>query len=72
VTNFAEGDVPLNGGFDDQPLTSVGFKTQNDGPDEMYDTGVWFSKLAAYDGSLPEPALFGLIALALAFIARKR
>ncbi|MBO7543708.1 BACON domain-containing protein [bacterium] len=72
TTNFAEGDVPLNGGFDDQPLTSVGFKTQNDGPDEMYDTGVWFSKLAAYDGSLPEPALFGLIALALAFIARKR
>ena len=72
VTNFAEGDVPLNGGFDDAPLTSVGFKTQNDGPDEMYATGVWFSKLAAYDGSLPEPALFGLLALALAFVARRR
>ena len=72
VTNFAEGDVPLNGGFDDAPLTSVGFKTQNDGPDEMYATGVWFSKLTAHDASIPEPIAVGLIAIVLALAMRKR
>ena len=72
VTNFAEGDVPLNGGFDDQPLKSVGIKTQNDGPDEMYATGVWFSKLSAHDASVPEPVSVGLLAIALALFLRKR
>ncbi|MBR4466143.1 BACON domain-containing protein [bacterium] len=72
VTNFAEGDVPLNGGFDDQPLKSVGIKTQNDGPDELYATGVWFSKLSAHDVSVPEPVTVGLLAIALALSLRKR
>ncbi len=72
VTNFAEGDVPLNGGFDDQPLKSVGIKTQNDGPDEMYATGVWFSKLSAHDVSVPEPISMGFAVLALALALRRR
>ena len=72
VTNFAEGEVPLNQGFDDQPLTSVGIKTQNDGPDEMYATGVWFSKLSAHDASIPEPIAVGLLAVALALAMRRR
>ena len=72
VTNFGEGDVPLNGGFDDQPLLSLGIKAQNDGPDELYATGVWFSKLSAHDVSVPEPIAVGLLAIVLALVMRKR
>ncbi|MBR5901568.1 hypothetical protein IKZ40_04390 [bacterium] len=71
-TNLLTGEIVLNTAFDGQPVTSFNIEAVNDGPEEERDTGAYIKNVVVCDHTLPEPAIFGLLALALLFWSRKK
>ncbi len=65
------GEIVLNTEFDGQPISSFSIEAVNDGPDEERDTGAYIKNVVVCDHTLPEPAIFGLIAVSLLLLRRK-
>ena len=65
------GEIVLNTDFDGRPVTSFNIEAVNDGPDEERDTGAYIKNVVVCDHTLPEPAVIGLLALALLAFTRK-
>ena len=71
-TNLLTGEIVLNTAFDGQPVTSFNIEAMNDGPEEERDTGAYIKNVVVCDHTLPEPAIFGRLALALLFWRRNK
>ena len=65
------GEIVLNTEFDGQPISSFSIEAVNDGPDEERDTGAYIKNVVVCDHTLPEPAIFGLLAVSLLLLRRK-
>ena len=72
VKDCITGEIVLNTEFDGQPVTSFNIEAVNDGPDEERDTGVYVKNVVVCDHTLPEPAVLGVLLLAIAFLSRRK